>query len=135
MSAWHRRALDSFPSLRRELRDREYSIYHLFFDLLPMARDAHETADLATLTRIYAFAEWCYVQHACDLWNAAAVAFNEHVFDEGTHAPWEQIVPWLAPSIIRDVWTLWEVRLSPSRLDQLRTLIAGHTKNSKVTGT
>ncbi|MEA2512411.1 MAG: hypothetical protein QOJ59_1898 [Thermomicrobiales bacterium] len=57
MSAWHRRALDSFPSLRRELRDREYSIYHLFFDLLPMARDAHETFDLATLTRIYAFAE------------------------------------------------------------------------------
>jgi hypothetical protein len=90
--------LDSFPSLRRELHDREYSIYHLFFDLLPMARDAHETADLATLTRIYAFAEWCSVQHARDLWNAAAVAFYEHVFDERTHAPWEQIVPWLAPA-------------------------------------
>ena len=45
MAAWRRRALEHFPQLRAELQDSDYSIYMLFFDLLPVVREAHDAAD------------------------------------------------------------------------------------------
>src|SRR5689334_17549476 len=60
MAAWRRRALELFPQLREELQQRDYSIYMLYFDLLPMVREAHNADDTELLSRIYGFAAWCF---------------------------------------------------------------------------
>lgn len=121
MAAWRRKALKLFPMLRRELNDREYSIYMLYFDLLPMVREAHQGNDREVLSRVYGFADWCLRQEAQDLWNSAAVAFYEHLFDE--RKDWSSIVPWLSPTAINGCWPLWEQRLTPAEMKELRHLI------------
>jgi hypothetical protein len=40
-------------------RTTTFSIYMVFFDLLPRVRKAHQEGDTETLRRIYGFAEWC----------------------------------------------------------------------------
>ena len=110
MSTWRRKALELFPTLRRELNDREYTIYMLYFDLLPMVREAHDEDDRNLLRRIYGFAAWCFDQKAKDLWNSAAVAFYEHLFDQRKY--WSLVLPWLSPKVITECWPLWEFRLS-----------------------
>jgi hypothetical protein len=121
MSAWRRRALELFPQLCEELHRRDYSIYMLYFDLLPMVRDAHDAADADLARRIYGFAEWCFEQTAKDLWNAAGVAFYEHLFDEKRY--WRHVIPWLSPRVLKGCWTLWEARLTAEELAELRKLI------------
>lgn len=121
MSVWRRRALEFFPQLRRELQRRDYSIYLLYFDLLPMVRKAHDTDDADLLRRIYSFAAWCLEQKAKDLWNAAGVAFYEHLFDDRRY--WQKVIPWLSPRVIAECWSLWEWRLSAETLQEVRRLI------------
>jgi hypothetical protein len=99
----------------------------LYFDLLPMVREAHERDDIETLRRIYGFAEWCSSQSAQDIWNSAAVAFYEHLFDEKRY--WTKVVPWLSPEIIRCCWPLWEVRLEPKELDEIQQLIVNRKQH------
>ncbi|MFN8539222.1 MAG: hypothetical protein U0232_17325 [Thermomicrobiales bacterium] len=91
MAAWRRIAMARFPHLRQELHDRHYTIYGLYFDLLPMARVAHDADDNETLRHIYNFAEWCFAQRNKELWNATAVAFYEHLFDR--HDQWHRVLP------------------------------------------
>jgi hypothetical protein len=69
---WRRKALALFPELRPEVQRPGFTIYMLFFDLLPMAPEAHEAGDEERLRRIYGFAEWCFEQKAKDMWNTAA---------------------------------------------------------------
>lgn len=54
MSVWRRKALELFPEQRRWIEDREqtFSIYQLFFDLLPIALDAHKNQDKQTLCKL-----------------------------------------------------------------------------------
>jgi hypothetical protein len=122
MSAWRRRALDAFPGLRRELQRRDYSIYRLFFDLLPLSREAHVQQDIHTLRQIYGFAEWCFRQSNEALWNAAGVAFYEHIFDVA-ESMWGEIVPWIPPNVKRDCWSIWELQLAPEKVARLRELL------------
>ena len=112
MAVWRRKALAAFPGLRRELHDREYTYYQLYFDLLPMVRDAHAASDEATLRQIYDFAEWCPRQgrRASDLYNAVCVAFYEHLFDRPED--WAAVIPWLSPAVVDECWPLWESRWS-----------------------
>ncbi len=131
MAAWRRKALEAFgdiPVLRNELHDPRYTYYMVFFDLLPMVLEAHDSEDTLTLQKIYAFAEWCFRQYprAPDLNNAVCVAFYEHLFDERHH--WEDVIEWLSPEVIRECWTLWEDRLTPAELRELRKLIQKHGK-------
>jgi hypothetical protein len=91
MAAWRRRALELFPQLRRDLQSRDYSVYSLFFELKPMLRTAHDSGDNELLRCIYGFAEWCSQQTAKELWNAAGVAFYEHLFDYPDYS--ERIIP------------------------------------------
>ena len=102
MATWRRKALAAFPELRRWLNthdDTHYTYYTLFFDLLPMSRDAHASGDATTLRAIYEFAEWCLSQRnrADDLYNAALVAFYEHLFDE--QEDWAKVLPWLTRAV------------------------------------
>src|SRR5437764_15482473 len=127
MAAWRRRALGLFPELREQLQRRDFSIYMLFFDLLPMAREAHDTNHAELLRRIYGFAEWCLEQKAKDLWNAAGVAFYEHLFDRWQY--WGKVVPWLSPRVISECWSLWEARLSEEEPEEIRRLIDGRREH------
>ncbi|MFN8515255.1 MAG: hypothetical protein U0841_22245 [Chloroflexia bacterium] len=121
MASWRRIAMVRFPHLRQELHDRHYTIYGLYFDLLPMARAAHDADDSETLRQIYTFAGWCFAQRNKDLWNAAAVAFYEHLFDRRDQ--WLDVLPWLSDKVIKDCWGLWELRLTQEELQRLRRLI------------
>lgn len=121
MAAWRRRAMEAFPELRQELRDREFSVYMLFFELLPLAREAHATSDTVTLKKIYGFAEWCLRQKAEALWNAAGVAFYEHVFDE--RRLWKAVLPWLSPWVIDTCEPLWENMLETEQFTALKRML------------
>jgi hypothetical protein len=123
MAAWRRRALELFPQLQRELNDGEYTVYSLFFDLKPMLRDAHDAGDAELLRRIYGFAEWCAHQHAKDLWNAAGVAFYEHLFDYPAYSA--QIIPWLSPYVVYMHWQLWEAMVASDEWARVRPLLEG----------
>ena len=122
MAAWRRKAVEQFPTLRRELNNPTYSIYALFFDLLPMVREAHQPVNEEVLRRIYDFAARCLDQRAKDLWNAAATAFYEHLFDR--REDWISVIPWLSKKVIADCWGLWEARLADAEIDELRVLFA-----------
>jgi hypothetical protein len=108
MSVWRRKAIESFPELRRELNDGDEiaTVYSLWRDLLWLWRDAHRNGNDELLDRIYAYADWCYRQRAEDLWNSTAVSFYEHILDEGD---WEKVLPRLSDATISDMWGLWEV--------------------------
>jgi hypothetical protein len=86
MSAWRRRAIETFPDLRREFQAPDATIYTVFFELLARHQNDTGIAD-EELGRIYGFAEWCF-REGGELGNAAAVAFyeccgeREHVRDE-----------------------------------------------------
>ncbi len=123
MSSWRRKILTLFPTLRFDAQQPNYTIYTAFFDLLPMSRKAHKAGDDETLRRIYGFAEWCFEQPAKDLWNAAGVSFYEHLFDEYPSL-WPEIVQWLSPRVVKEVWPLLEWRLKVDELARVQDLIA-----------
>jgi hypothetical protein len=122
VASWRRKVLSLFPEMRHEAQRPDFSVYMVFFELLPMVREAHQEGDTETLKRIYGFAEWCFEQKAKDLWNAAGVAFYEHLFDSHKSL-WDQFVQWLSPRVIEGCWGLWEWRLSAEDLAEVRRLI------------
>ena len=126
MSVWRHKAHVLFPELGRELDESDYSVYQLYFDLLPMVRDAHRRRDRLVLSRIYGFAEWCLSQREKDLWNSAAVCFYEHLFDDTTL--WDETIPWVSPFVIEMVKGLWESRLSVDMNNQLCHRLAAARK-------
>src|SRR5688500_6248161 len=111
MSTWRRKALALFPELRNgaSMNDPDYSIYMLYFDLLPMSEKALRTGNDELLQRIYGYAEWCVHHPSKDLWNPAAVAFWEHVFDDWSLS--SDVVVWLSPFVFTHVISLYEWRL------------------------
>jgi hypothetical protein len=118
MSAWRRKALELFPDLRSEIDDPEATIYSLFFELLPRCREAHDSRDVAELKRIYGFADRCASQKEKDLWNAAGVAFYEHLADSDRTL--EAIPQWVRKPIFDDIAGLLEARVGPIRVAQIR---------------
>jgi hypothetical protein len=112
VSAWRRRALVLFSDLRRDLTGRDYTVYSLFLDLKPLLREAFDRRDTELIRRIFWFAEWCATQTAQSLWNAAGVAFYEHLFDYPAYS--ERVVPWLSPRVVYTHWGLWEATVNPA---------------------
>jgi hypothetical protein len=103
--------VECFPDLRRKFSDTrfgKYTIWQVFFDLLPRMQSAIAEGDLRTTAAIFAFTEWCAMQYSGEIESAVAVAFYEHVFDE--REIWDGVVPFLSPTIIRQYWKLWETR-------------------------
>lgn len=73
----------------------------MFFELTPRCVEAHKTRDATELKKIYNFAEWCFSQKFSDLWDAAAVAFYEHIADV---EPMLQDIPrWMKPYILTEI--------------------------------
>ena len=120
---WRTRALGSFPELRDQLVNEgdNFSAYILFGELLDMLGGAHREGDDETLTRIYGYASWAREQEDRDTWNAAAVSFYEHLFDERWMRP--LVIPWINSAIVREYIGLWELMLSPSDLEEVRQLL------------
>jgi hypothetical protein len=86
-------------------------------------RDAHHRDDEDTLERVYLFAAWCYHQRrGSDLGNAVAVSFYEHLFDDWSIR--DQVAKWLEPEIVDGIWPLWEARLDPEHISELRQTLA-----------
>ncbi|MBX7102518.1 MAG: hypothetical protein K1X57_00450 [Gemmataceae bacterium] len=123
MASWRRKVLNFFPELRDDAQRDDFTIYMAFFELLPRVREAHHSCDTESLRMIYGFAEWCFEQKAKQMWNAAGVAFYEHLFD-GPRSMWPEIVRWLSPRVVDGCMGLWECRLSELDLSELRRLIA-----------
>lgn len=117
MSTWRRKALEQFNDLRIEIQHKNTTIYMLFFELLPRVRTAHANNDIEELNKIYEFAEWCSNQKSENLWNAAGVAFYEHLVDNGI--TYEAIPYWIKPSIFDDVKALFKNRLSELKYKEL----------------
>jgi hypothetical protein len=122
LASWRRKALALFPVLRGDVQRPDFTIYLLFFDLLPMSREAHQSGDGEMLRRIYGFAEWCFEQKAKDMRNAAGVSFYEHVFDDD-RCRWPDVVQWLSPQVIGGCWGLWRYRLTADELAEVKRLI------------
>jgi hypothetical protein len=122
VSAWRRKAIDAFPELRRELNDDSeiFSVYALWFELLPLAKQAHRDGNDDILQRIYGFADWCHLERG-ELGNAVAVSFYEHLFDERWMRP--LVVGWLAPRVSEDIHPLWEARLSSDEMREVEVLL------------
>ncbi len=117
MSAWRQKAIGLCADLREEFEDPQMTIYQVFSELLPRVREAHSRGDNDELRRIYAYAEWCFDQKAKDLWNAAGVAFYEHLVDDPV--TFAAIPHWLSPEVFAGVRTLFEARLEPAEYRQL----------------
>ncbi len=121
MAAWRRQAIELLLEHRRELAARDSSIYSVFFDLKPRLREAHDAGDDELLRRIYGYAEWCARQTAETLWNAAGVAFYEHLFDYPAYSL--RVVPWLSPWVVYAHWNLWQLMVNPAEWARVAPLL------------
>jgi hypothetical protein len=117
MSAWRRKAIETFPDLRRELESPETTIYTLFFELLDRCKHRGDSVPEEERARIFAFAEWCSDQPARDLWNAAAVTFYEHMGD--TQATRDQMKKYVKPITYWTIRTLLVGRIESAGLQEL----------------
>ncbi|MER9002943.1 MULTISPECIES: hypothetical protein [unclassified Mesorhizobium] len=89
------------------------SIYDFFFALLPKTRLAHRDNDVDKLGRMHGFAQWAAVHPNKQIWNAAGVAFYEHLFDDDIDA--DAVMAWISPQVRQTVLGLWQYMLPAER--------------------
>ena len=134
MSAWKRYALELFPEHKNWIEDENLTptIYDIFFDLLPIAEEAHVNQNKEALGKIYEFSEWCWRQKqtAPDIYNAVAVAFYEHLVDNETLL--KDIPYWIKPEIFNDIKILFEERLSSEAYQDLVKRYNGENQTNFV---
>jgi hypothetical protein len=112
--------------LKSEFERQDTSIYSVFFGVLPALVEAHKAKDTLKIARIYDFAEWCFRQKEKDLWNAAGVAFYEHLGDyEETLKEFPQ---WIKPNIYADIRGLLELRLEDTEVQKLDNIYGFRAK-------
>ena len=112
MSSWRRMALELLPEQKFQNSRDYFSVYMIFFDLLPLVVHAHQLQDEDLLQRIYKYAEWCWTQKdkSSDTYNAVCVAFYEHLVDEEITS--EAIPKWIKPEIFEDIRDVFEPRMT-----------------------
>jgi hypothetical protein len=117
MSTWRRKAISCLPELKKDFEDAETSIYGVFLEMLPALIEAHKQNDTDRLENIYNYAEWCFKQKEEDLWNAAGVAFYEHLGDyEETR---NEMPKWVKYEIYKQIRGLLELRIAKDTLLEL----------------
>lgn len=119
MSSWRRMALELLPEQKFQNSRDYFSVYIIFFDLLPLAVRAHQANDEDLLRRIYMYAEWCWTQKdkSSDTYNAVCVAFYEHLVDEDITC---QTIPvWIKPEIFEDIRDIFEPRMTADEYQAL----------------
>lgn len=117
MSTWRQKAINCLPELRKDFEHPDITIYGVFFEMLPAAIEAHRSQDISRLQNIYEFAEWCFKQKDKDLWNAAGVAFYEHLGDQVETR--NEIPKWVKYEIYKEIRGLLELRIAKDALLEL----------------
>jgi hypothetical protein len=117
MSVWQQKVVESFPDLREDVDEPGVTIYDVFYQLLGRVHEAHVRGDTEELRRIYSYAEWCFHQPEQDIWNAAGVAFYEHLVDEPVTL--RGIPEWLCADVFLGVSGLFEARLPAAEYRRL----------------
>jgi hypothetical protein len=128
MDEWRRRAVEAFPRLKADLEDPEYSTYQLFFDLGGELKDAYRNKNNELMEAIYSYAEWALSRREKDLWNAAAVAFYESLYDG--RLEWADVTPRMSRFVVYMIRDLWEERLGTEKWAKLSKELEDHLKGS-----
>ena len=123
MSAWRRKALELFPDLRNEIQHGDTTIYGVFFELLPRCCQAHRQNDEEELRKIYDYAQWCFKSRSKDLWNAAGVAFYEHLGDHSETR--KEMNKWVEPEIFESISGLLEFMMGQKNFAELKKQFPG----------
>lgn len=116
------------PEERFMLEQPGTTIYQAFFELLPATVEAHRNKDEEKLRRYYGFAAWCLNQKQKDLWNAAGVAFYEHLADQ--EETFREMPRWVSMDVFLEVRGLFEWRLGEDKLKELYNMF-GYKPNAK----
>ena len=117
MSVWRQKAIECLPESRKDFEDPQTSIYNIFSELRSATINFHKANNIDRLQKIYDFAEWCFRQKSKELWNAAAVAFYEHLGDYPETR--QEMRRWVKSDIYNDIRGLLELRLSNKELQQI----------------
>ena len=123
MRFWRKKAIECLPESRKDFEDPHASIYLVFSELLSAAINFHKINNIDRLQKIYDFAEWCFRQKEKDLWNAAGVAFYEHLGDYSETR--QEMRRWVKPNIYSDIRGLLELRLSKEEMKQIDSNYSG----------
>ncbi len=128
MSTWRKKALECLPENRKEFEDPNTSIYLVFSELLPALREAYLSRNTERIKKIYEFAAWCFKQKEKDFWNAAGVAFYEHLGDN--EETLREIPNWVSKEIYEEIRVLLEMRLSKDKINWLDKMYLARKKNA-----
>jgi hypothetical protein len=120
MSVWRRKAIECLPQLKKEFEHPDNSIYNVFSEMLSALVIAYKEQDNEKINRIYGFAEWCLNQKEKDLWNAAGVAFYEHLGDH--QETLKEFPKWVKPNIYAQIRGLLELRLEKAEMKKIDKL-------------
>jgi hypothetical protein len=120
MSVWRRKAIECLPQLKKEFEHPDNSIYNVFSEMLSALVIAYKEQDNEKINRIYSFAEWCLNQKEKDLWNAAGVAFYEHLGDH--QETLTELPKWVKPNIYAQIRGLLELRLEKADMKKIDKL-------------
>jgi hypothetical protein len=117
MSVWRQKAIACLPEFKEDLEQPDSTIYDVFLDLLPTVVSAHKENNVARLSLMYEFAEWCFRQEEKELWNAAGVGFYEHLGDYTETS--ESMTQWVKFDIYKEIRGLLKLRISEKKLHEL----------------
>ena len=131
MSSWRRHALALLPERRRWLEDPQATVYDAFSEVSSAFQAALVTHDLTRIDALLGFGEWALRQRAEHVWNPAGVRFLEHIFDEPGAFP--LVAPRLPLSLVREVGTLWEGRLTPEQSNEVQRRLKDYS-NLRLSG-
>lgn len=105
------------PESKKDIEHPDMSIYEVFSYMLTALVEAHKNNNIEQLRLIYDYAEWCHRQKEKDLWNAAGVAFYEHLGDRIETR--ESIAQWVKYDIYKEIRGLLKSRMSERSLQEI----------------
>ncbi|SDK24566.1 hypothetical protein SAMN05421823_102236 [Catalinimonas alkaloidigena] len=117
VSNWRRKAIEALPEEKEFFEQPDTTPYQVFFELLPATIKAHRQNNTERLKKYYQFAEWCFRQTQQELWNAAGVAFYEHLADH--EVTFAAMPVWIGPTLYAEIRELLRVRLDGKKMELL----------------
>lgn len=110
--------MECLPDCKKEFESRDTNIYLVFSVVLSSTVEAHKNNDTAQLKKNYDFAAWCFSQKTTKhLWNAAAVAFYEHL---GDHPATRQAMSqWITRETYDHIRVLLELRMDEAMMKEV----------------
>lgn len=101
MSTWRRKAISCLPECRQEFERPDLTPIGVFMELLPALIRAHRDNCDERIKNIHQYAIWCSRQKEKKLWNAAGVAFYEHLADQ--EETWACFTKWVPGDVYLNI--------------------------------